>query len=750
VPLLPRSRVLRSLAFVASAAVVVPLCGVPAASADQGQSVVGRLVQGWAESRNTSGSGGLLSWIEPEHGDAVRVPIAAVANLPRGATVRVSLGGQVADGAPGVEPARQVVSAHVVAPAPAVTQPAKPLAAAATAATNQVTVVMAVPAGGSRDATTLADVVAAVSGPVAQFWSDQSNGAVRLQVTGQVDWPAQPYTSSCTNPTALLNEAQATSGFVAGAGKHLLVYVPPTAGCSDGFAEAGSGTASGGRMFVTSVLPSLIAHELGHNFGLRDAAALQCDQAIETGPCHVVPQGDLYDVMGNSGQELGALSAMEKAQLGFLDPSKYAVEKYQDGPQYQGLLPYSDHTFDSFDERAVRLVAPDGRVYWLEYRTAVGQDAWLGDPARNPQHLDIGVLIRRETRPGDPDYASDGSVLLDATPSPAAGWSGDRQQAFPVGAPVRIDDGKYTVSLLSHQGAASNVSLLVEVVDDWDGCSALKMSSPMSGVSLLDAGGTTRAFVVGGDAAVWSRPVDGSSGGWQSLGGGALYGPASVSAGTASYVFVVGRDHGLFYRSDHGSGWSPWVSLGGYLTASPAAAALSGDDLRVFGRGSDGTLWNRELRNGSWSPWVGLGGSITAPPSATADTAHGRIVVLVRGQDGYNWEQDLAPGSGPTPYQWVGIATCSSFAMPAVRAGWAPTHGVFLDWGNAPIVYDGWRTYIGGTFTSNPAVTYFSDGNLLVAGRGQDGSLFVFDSRTPGGPFLWDHTWQWLGGYIHN
>ena len=29
-------------------------------------------------------------------------------------------------------------------------------------------------------------------------------------------------------------------------------------------------------------------------------------------------------------------------------------------------------------------------------------------------------------------------------------------------------------------------------------------------------------------------------------------------------------------------------------------------------------------------------------------------------------------------------------------------------------------------------------------------ALWVFDTRTPGGPYLWNHTWQSLGGYILN
>ena len=124
-------------------------------------------------------------------------------------------------------------------------------------------------------------------------------------------------------------------------------------------------------------------------------------------------------------------------------------------------------------------------------------------------------------------------------------------------------------------------------------------------------------------------------------------------------------------------------------------------------------------------------------------------MVLVRGVDGYNWEQALAPGSGPVPYQWVGIATCSSFAMGAVREGDDPVRGAYLDRANRPLIHGGGEsTAVGGMFTSNPAVTSFPGGNALVAGRGLDGALWVFDTRTPGGPGLANHSWQSLGGDI--
>ena len=74
------------------------------------------------------------------------------------------------------------------------------------------------------------------------------------------------------------------------------------------------------------------------------------------------------------------------------------------------------------------LTAADGTDYWLEYRSATGQDAWLGTPA-DRLGLQPGVLLHRS------GSLPDTSLLLDGTPSAAAGWRADLQDALPVGDP---------------------------------------------------------------------------------------------------------------------------------------------------------------------------------------------------------------------------------------------------------------------------------------------------------------------------
>ena len=513
----------RSVALVGlSAALMVPLLVQPdPAGADDevsaGDVVVGTLVQAWPEYEHVSeltehAGEGPLSWITPKDGDAVRVPTEDVGNLAAGATVEVVLGDEVSDVASGegLEEARDVLAAEVLQPPPA----EAPLVEAVPSApvTNRVTVVMVVPAGGVRDATSVADVVSAVNGPVADFWSRESYGAVGVAVEAQHDWPTVPYTASCANPTALWNEAQTTTGFVPGPGKHLLLYLPRnSSGCSYGLAELRSGPSAGGRLYITDTQTSLIAHELGHNFSLGHSSALQCDRSVTTGSCRVLGYGDYYDVMAASWTEFGSLNAVQSASLGFLPSWTEQREGYREVP----VNGSSRHSLNKYwqgnsNVRALRLTgAADGAVYWLEYRTAVGPDAWLADSTRNRARLQSGVLLRRGLTDADPTFVEDGSLLLDGTPSPQIGWNGDRQHVLPVGTPVRVQKGGFTVTVQSATADEVTVSITGSPAPfprDWTGEGDADLSA-------VDQGGALQLYPGSGTGGFRARTAIGS--GWQ-------------------------------------------------------------------------------------------------------------------------------------------------------------------------------------------------------------------------------------------
>jgi hypothetical protein len=142
--------------------------------------------------------------------------------------------------------------------------------------------------------------------------------------------------------------------------------------------------------------------------------------------------------MGVSWAQLGSLNVAQAARLGVVPQAQEQSVSVRDAARTVTLAPLADRA----GTRALRLISADGTQYWLEYRVAAGQDAWLGTTA-NSYGLQAGVLLHRS---GDlPNTA----LLLDGTPAAAAGWDADLQDALPVGSPVTLAGGHFAVEVQS-------------------------------------------------------------------------------------------------------------------------------------------------------------------------------------------------------------------------------------------------------------------------------------------------------------
>lgn len=158
---------------------------------------------------------------------------------------------------------------------------------------------------------------------------------------------------------------------------------------------------------------SVIAHELGHNFGLYHSNALDCgtNDPID-GPCTVKEYGDAFDVMGK--EFLMHFNAAQKDRLGWFDPGEVAFV----ATELTGLA-LRPIAYQQGGVKAVKMSGPGDSWYYVEYRAPIGFDDPLGSGGPFVPKPFQGFLIHQV-----PSYGSD-PELLDMTPESMSGSFGN-------------------------------------------------------------------------------------------------------------------------------------------------------------------------------------------------------------------------------------------------------------------------------------------------------------------------------------
>lgn len=228
------------------------------------------------------------------------------------------------------------------------------LAALGLAAPQQLRVLVIDATWGPMPVTT-ADVQSTVT-DAESFLQTASFGQVTLTATTTPWVTAYADESVCRSREDLVAKAEAATPI---AGYDRVIVVTP---CAIG--STGDPTT---KTVLTGlpITPGLIAHELGHTFGMTHAGAWTCTAGR---PCTRDPYGDPFDVMGSGLLPPGDPGALQKAEAGWLTnykfvtvPGTYTLAALEAPSQLPQAL-------------VVRVGVTD---LWIDHREALGNDAYL-------------------------------------------------------------------------------------------------------------------------------------------------------------------------------------------------------------------------------------------------------------------------------------------------------------------------------------------------------------------------------------
>ena len=245
---------------------------------------------------------------------------------------------------------------------------------------------------------------------VGSFYRSMSYGKVSLTGTVTPWLDAFPYPVACNLPQIRADglTALTAAGYDPGSYDRI-VFVHPEQNCP------WSGVTTAATVYLNGIVtPYLLAHELGHSFGLGHANLTDCKRH----GCGALEYGDPYDTMGVGMSDFNAKS---KYDLGWLTN---VTRPLKNGTYTLAPIERASKLPQAF------VVTTANDQYWIEYR------------GRAAQNAGAGVLIRVSPSPDLNDFGSSGIPnLLIADP-------GGRHRPELTGGDRFVDAGAFTLSVV--------------------------------------------------------------------------------------------------------------------------------------------------------------------------------------------------------------------------------------------------------------------------------------------------------------
>jgi fibronectin type 3 domain-containing protein len=235
---------------------------------------------------------------------------------------------------------------------------------------------------------------------VTNYYLEQSFGKTQLSGTVLGWYTISASTSTCDYAT-WASQAQAAAGSAITGYDHVMYLFPTEVSCN----WAGLGDLTGPETWINGYLElRVLAHELGHNFGVHHANSLSCTSGgVRTalaGTCTSVEYGDPFSVMGSGDTE--QFPAFHKGELGWLAPtSTYTVTATT-------TVTVAPSEVTTAAPQLIRIPRTSDALY-VDFRQPFGSYFDTFTPGSPPA---MGVMIRR----GPLAYNETQPALIDTTP----------------------------------------------------------------------------------------------------------------------------------------------------------------------------------------------------------------------------------------------------------------------------------------------------------------------------------------------